>query len=51
MPKCLLKVANKPIIAYQLEFLERNKISEVSVITNKKFHQRMADYLNDDYRG
>jgi NDP-sugar pyrophosphorylase family protein len=50
-PKCLIKVANKPILAYQLEFLERNKLNEVIIITNKKFYQKISDYLNEEYRG
>ena len=51
IPKCLFKVANKPILAYQLEFLERNKINEVNIVTNKKYHQQISDYLNDQYNG
>lgn len=50
-PKCLLKVANKPILAYQLEFLERNKINEINIITNRKFYQKISDYLYGEYRG
>ena len=51
IPKCLYKIANKPILAYQLEFLERNKINEVNIVTNKKYHQQISDYLFEQYQG
>ena len=35
--KSLLNVLNKPLLTYQLEFLERNNIKEVTIITNKTF--------------
>jgi len=50
-PKCLVKIANKPILAYQLEFLERKELKKVTVITQRKFYQDIADYLENEYRG
>ncbi len=50
-PKCLVKIANKPILAYQLEFLERKELKKVTVITQRKYYQDIADYLENEYRG
>jgi choline kinase len=50
-PKSLIKVANKPLLAYQLEYFERNKFKEVTVIVNKKFYQVIDEYINDTFQG
>jgi NDP-sugar pyrophosphorylase family protein len=50
-PKSLIKIANKPILAYQLEFLERKEIKQVTVITQRKYYQEISNYLENEYRG
>ena len=43
--KSLLNVLNKPLLTYQLEFLERNNIKEVTIITNKTFSKNIEELL------
>ena len=43
--KSLLNVLNKPLLSYQLEFLERNNIKEVTIITNENFSKNINDFL------
>ena len=43
--KSLLNVLNKPLLTYQLEFLERNNIKEVTIITNKTFLKNIEEIL------
>ncbi len=43
--KSLLNVLNKQMLTYQLEFLERNNIKEVTIITNENFSKKINDFL------
>ena len=49
MPKALLPVGNKPLLAYSLDWLENAKIHDIIVVTYSKWRQRIADYINKVY--
>jgi len=38
-------------LAYQLEFFERSKFKEVTVITHKKFYEEIDIYLSEKFQG
>jgi NDP-sugar pyrophosphorylase family protein len=46
-----MKVANKPILAYQLEFLERNLVRDVTIITNRRYYSSVYDYVIGQFSG
>lgn len=50
-PKSLIPIVNKPILAYQLEFFERSKFKEVTVITHKKFYEEIDIYVSEKFQG
>jgi NDP-sugar pyrophosphorylase family protein len=41
----MVNIINKPLLAYQLEFLERNKIKEVSIIVKEDYYREIASYI------
>ena len=49
--KSLIKVINKPLLAYQLEFLEQCNIRDVFIITNKANSKSIDDYLSTQFFG
>lgn len=49
--KSLIKVLNKPLLAYQLEYFERQGIKEIFIITNKKYYQGVEDYISSQFIG
>mmetsp|Transcript_43745 Transcript_43745/g.50309 ORF Transcript_43745/g.50309 Transcript_43745/m.50309 type:complete len:452 (+) Transcript_43745:151-1506(+) len=51
IPKCLLPVGNKPLIAYQLEWLEKNHGTDVVVVIQQKYKSVIENYLRDVYIG
>eukprot|EP00741_Cyanophora_paradoxa_P016431 tig00020912_g15866.t1 len=51
LPKSLLPVANKPILAYQLEFLEHSGFSDVVVVASKNSHGAKIKSYIETYRG
>lgn len=51
LPKCMLPVANRPLISYQLELLERGGFTEVMVITDDTAAQKIRNFMNEIYKG
>ncbi|KAI7867027.1 nucleotide-diphospho-sugar transferase [Spinellus fusiger] len=53
MPKALLPVANKPIIAYTLDWLEKAGIHDALIVVQASgnAHQKIAGYLARGYQG
>ena len=49
--KSLIKVINKPLLAYQLEFLERSNIRDVYIITNKTYSKSIDNYISSQFFG
>jgi NDP-sugar pyrophosphorylase family protein len=50
-PKSLLPILNKPILAYQLEFFERNKFKNINLITHKKYYSELDSYISEKFKG
>lgn len=57
-PKCLVPVANKPILAYQLELLEMHAFTgsetplfEEVIIVTTKHHSKIESWLGKNYKG
>lgn len=48
--KALLKLLNKPLIAYQLEFLERCGFKQINVIYNPSFSPNIKDYISSEFK-
>lgn len=51
LPKVLLPVANKPLIAYQLEMLEQCGFTEAIVVFDQKNSDVLSAYLEAQYGG
>ena len=51
IPKSLMPIVNKPILAYQLEFFERAKFKEITLITHKKYYGEIDSYINEKFQG
>jgi len=51
IPKPLLPIANRPMISYQLEFLERCGFSEVLIIAQGKTAGELRSYVHEIYKG
>ena len=49
LPKALLPVGNKPILAYSLEWLEKARIKDIIILTYPKWRERIASYLSKVY--
>lgn len=47
VPKCLVEIADKPILEWQLENFKGSEIDEVLIITNEKFRSYFS-YLEDE---
>jgi len=46
----LLPIGNKPLLSYQIEYLERNGISKIIVVIEKKHQSKMDKYFNHYFR-
>jgi len=51
IPKCMLSVANRPLISYQLEFLEQAGFEEIIIVTSSRSHGPLSTYVQEQYRG
>tara|TARA_B110000444_G_C18674411_1_gene516774 strand:+ start:166 stop:882 length:717 start_codon:yes stop_codon:yes gene_type:complete len=53
IPKCLIKVSNKPIILRQIELMNKNKLSKIAIVKgfkgNKINFKRIKYYKNSNY--
>lgn len=49
-PLALLPIGNKPLLTYQLEYLERNSISKIIVVIEKRFMAKLDKYFNSYYK-
>lgn len=50
-PDCLTKVLGKPILFYLLEFLERNFIKEVTILTTSEFSYDISSTIQELFTG
>eukprot|EP01112_Ceratiomyxa_fruticulosa_P007279 TRINITY_DN1883_c0_g1_i1.p1 TRINITY_DN1883_c0_g1~~TRINITY_DN1883_c0_g1_i1.p1 ORF type:complete len:506 (-),score=62.37 TRINITY_DN1883_c0_g1_i1:43-1560(-) len=51
IPKCLLPVANRPLISFQLELLERAGFNEVIIVCQETTAPRIVKCIGDFYKG
>jgi translation initiation factor eIF-2B subunit gamma len=51
IPKPLLPIANRPMISYQLEFLERAGFSEVIIVAQEEASSELRSYVHEIYKG
>jgi translation initiation factor eIF-2B subunit gamma len=51
IPKPLLPIANRPMISYQLEFLERAGFSDVIIIAQDEASSELRSYVHEIYKG
>lgn len=51
IPKNMLPVANRPLISYQLELLERVGISDAIIIVNSDDAPELQQYVSEMYKG
>ena len=49
LPKALLPVGNKPILAYSLEWLEKARIKDIIILTFAKWRETISSYLSKVY--
>ena len=49
-PLALLKIANKPILAYQIEYLERHGQFDITVVTESRFFEKIERYLTKYFK-
>ncbi|KAJ3318604.1 hypothetical protein HDU76_000788 [Blyttiomyces sp. JEL0837] len=49
LPKALLPVANKPMIAYQLQWIEDAGIHDVIIICDEASYQKISNYVHKVY--
>lgn len=49
MPKALLPVGNKPLLAYGLEWLEKAQIKDIIILTYPKWRETISNYLSKVY--
>jgi NDP-sugar pyrophosphorylase family protein len=50
-PKCLLPVANRPMLSFQLEFLERPGFSNCLVISHERCNQPQGEIIQQGKTG
>ena len=46
-PLALLSIGNKPLLSYQIEYLERNGVSKIIVVIEKKYMSKLDKYFNN----
>eukprot|EP00742_Colponemidia_sp_Colp-10_P004043 GILJ01004313.1.p1 GENE.GILJ01004313.1~~GILJ01004313.1.p1 ORF type:complete len:431 (-),score=66.67 GILJ01004313.1:51-1343(-) len=51
IPKSLLPIANRPLLSFQLELLERSGFQEVIVVTVKTIQEKIENYIAETYKG
>lgn len=49
-PLAIVPVVNKPILCYQLEYLERYGITNILITTLKKYAFKIEKYLKNFYK-
>jgi translation initiation factor eIF-2B subunit gamma len=49
-PCAVLNIVNKPLVAYQLEYLERFGIQNILITVEKKYAHKIEKYLKNHYK-
>jgi len=50
-PKCLLPIANRPLLSFQLEILERSGFTQVIVVVQQSFYDQVNKFVSEEYTG
>ena len=48
-PKCLLPVANRKLLAYQLDLLCKSGVLEVYIVAPKEYQTRLTQFWSSEY--
>jgi len=51
VPKCMLSMANRPLLSYQLDLLERSGFKEALVATSERARDELDNYLAQGHKG
>lgn len=51
IPKALIPIANRPLISYQLELLEKCGFDEAIVVTLESYGNKIARFIGESYKG
>ena len=49
-PLALVPIVNKPLICYQLEYLQRYGVRNIIVTVEKKFSHKIEKYIKNYYK-
>ena len=49
-PLALLPIANKPLLSYQIEYFERNGVSKIIVVVEKRYLSKLEKYFHNYFR-
>ena len=49
-PLALLPVGNKPLLSYQIEYLERNGIYKIIIVVEKRYLSKLEKYFHHYFR-
>lgn len=50
-PKCLLPIANRPLLSFQLEILERSGFHQVIVVVLQSVLDQVKSFVSEEYKG
>ena len=46
----LLPIGNKPLMSYQIEYFERNGVSKIIVVVEKRYMSKLEKYFNNYFK-
>eukprot|EP00347_Sterkiella_histriomuscorum_P011247 403373180 len=46
-PLALIPIANKPLLCYQIEYLQRNNLTDITVVIEKKYQSKISTFFQD----
>ena len=49
-PLALLPIGNKPLLSYQIEYFERNGVSKIIVVVEKRYMSKVEKYFNHYFK-
>jgi NDP-sugar pyrophosphorylase family protein len=49
-PLAMLPIGNKPLLSYQIEYLERNGINEIFVVVEKRYVSKIETYFGSFFK-
>ena len=49
-PLAMLPIGNKPLLQYQIEYLERNGINKIFVVIEKKYMSKISTFFSNYFK-